>query len=267
LEIKEEDVVITTEDGSEIQAFLAQPEEEGKYPGIFLIHEIWGLNEQIKGVARHYAQEGFIVFAPHLFSRYGANLNENNIRKAMGPVFALPQEKRRDPSAMQELMQTLDEDDAEVVRILFAERTSLMQGMATDVQAVFNYFHEISSLNGDKIGVTGFCMGGGLAFQVATQLPFNAAVIFYGANPEPIDSVADLNGPVLIFYAGEDKMVDAGIPALIQAMLENKKTLGLKIYANMQHGFFNEYGSMYNKESAEDAWQLTIAHFNRYLND
>jgi carboxymethylenebutenolidase len=97
------------------------------------------------------------------------------------------------------------------------------------------------------------------------MLPFSASVIFYGANPKPIESVSNISGPVLAFYAGEDAMVDAGIPAIIEAMVKYKKTFAMKLYKGVQHAFFNETSSVYNKEAAEDAWQMAIVFFNRYL--
>jgi carboxymethylenebutenolidase len=264
MEIIEEVTSYQTLDGASITTFVARPDDADQHPGIVLIHEIWGLNEQIRGVARRYAKEGYVVVAPHLFSRH-EELTEDAIRNAMGPVFSIPQEKRRDPDAMAEVMESMDEASRAVVQILFVDREALMEGMAQDVPGAYDFIKSMDCVIGDKIGVTGFCMGGGLAFQVATALPFAAAFIFYGQAPTPIESVANLSGPVFVVYAGEDMMLNNGIPALIHTMLENKKTYGLKIYANMQHGFFNEYGRMYDQASADDAWQLAIAHFDRYL--
>jgi carboxymethylenebutenolidase len=264
MEITEENVTFSSEDGVDIPAFVARPQEAGEYPGIILIHEIWGLNEQIRGVARRYAAEGYVVLAPHFFGRHGDALSEDKIRKAMGPVFALPPEQRRNPNALQELMETMEDDDRAVVQILFADRESVMKSMAEDMNSCYNFLRGLSGVT-DKLGATGFCMGGGIAFQAATQLPLQATVVFYGANPTPIDAVANLQGPVFGIYAGEDQPLGAGLPALIEAMRDNKQTFGMKLYQGVQHGFFNETGRLYDAAAAEDAWTLTIAHFNRYL--
>ena len=266
MEITEDEVTFAGTDGFDISAFIAHPQAEGQYPSILLVHEIWGLNDQIRGVARRYAQEGFGILAPHFFSRYKA-CSEPNIRMAMGPVFGLPPEKRGDPDALQELMESMDEGPREVIRILYVEREGMMAKMADDVKDAYDYLCNQLWVKTDKLGVTGFCMGGGLAFQIATELPFGAAVIFYGANPIPVEAVASLSGPVFAIYAGEDARVNAGIPAIIQAMIENKKTFGMKVYAGKMHGFFNEMSSLHDPDAAADAWQLAVAHFNKYLKD
>ncbi len=140
-----------------------------------------------------------------------------------------------------------------------------MRQMGEDVKSCFDYLRSLPWVRDDKIGVTGFCMGGGIAFQAATQLPFRASVIFYGANPTPVEAVASLSGPVLAFYAGEDAMVNAGIPAIAKAMIDHKQTFALKVYAGKMHGFFNETSSLHDPDAAADAWQLAVSHFNKYL--
>ena len=265
MKISEENINIKSQDGIDIQSYLAHPEKKGNYPGIMLIHEIWGLNEQIRGVARRYAEEGYVVLAPHLFSRSGDVLREENIRKAMVPVFSIPREKRNDPTTLKNLISKMDETEKKVVQMLFMERETLLQKIADDAIICYEYIKHLNLVNGNKIGVTGFCFGAGLAFQLSTMLAFDTSVIFYGANPKPLESVSKINGPVLAIYAGEDEMVDAGIPDLIGAMIKYKKTYALKLYSGVQHAFFNETSSIYDKGSAEDAWKLAINHFNTYL--
>ncbi len=265
MELKQEEVTFQTPDRVDIHAFIARPKADGRYPAIMVIQEIWGLNDQIRGVARRYAQQGFVAFAPHLFSRYGAVLGEANVKKAMGPVFSIPREKRSDSSTLQSLMTRMSDTEKEVVKILFVERQSLEEKMAKDVGSCYQYFSNLPYIKADKLGVTGFCMGGGIAFQVSTQHSFEASVIFYGANPKSLDAIAKIRGPVLAIYAGEDAMVNAGICNMVEAMIKYKKTFALKVYEGCQHAFFNETSALYDKVAAEDAWQLAIAHFHRYL--
>ncbi len=265
MDFKEEDVTFQTPDGTDIRAFIARPKANSRYPAIMVIQEIWGLNDQIRGVARRYAQQGFVAFAPHLFSRYGEVLEEANVKKAMGPVFAVPREKRSDPSTLQSLMARMSDAEKEVVKILFAQRQSLEEKMAKDVASCYTYFSNLPYVKADKLGVTGFCMGGGIAFQVSTENSFEASVIFYGANPKPLDAIAKIRGPVLALYAGEDAMVNAGICSMAEAMIRYKKTFALKVYQGCQHAFFNETSPLYNKMAAEDAWLLAVAHFHEYL--
>lgn len=265
MKIIEENITIKCSDGIDMIAYIARPQEVGQYPGLFVIHEIWGLNDQIKGVARRYAEQGYVALAPHLFSSHGKILNENNIRKAMGPVFSIPREKRSDPSSLKTLMENMSNNDREVVQLLFLERQSLEQNIIREAKDCYEYLANLSIIKNEKIGVTGFCFGGGLALHLSTVLPFNASVIFYGANPKSTDSISNIKGPVLAIYAGEDEMVDAGIPTLVQAMIKHKKTFAMKLYKGVQHAFFNETSSIYNKVAAEDAWQMALNFFNRSL--
>ncbi|MEJ2251177.1 MAG: dienelactone hydrolase family protein [Candidatus Lokiarchaeota archaeon] len=265
MKIIDDNIKIKSKDNIEIQSYIAHPQKEGKYPGLMIIHEIWGLNDQIKGVARRYAEEGYVVTAPHLFSRSGDVLKEENIRKAMVPMFSIPREKRSDPSSLQKLISEMGETEKKVVQMLFLERETFQQKIAEDAISCYEFLKGLDNINENKIGVTGFCFGAGLAFQLSTMLSFEASVIFYGANPKPLDSVSNIKGPVLALYAGEDEMVDAGIPDLIEAMLKYKKTYALKIYSGVQHAFFNETSSVYDQPSAKDAWQLVLHHFNTYL--
>ena len=73
------------------------------------------------------------------------------------------------------------------------------------------------SVDGERIGITGFCLGGGLSYQLATMYPFSAAVPFYGANPKPLEDVAKISGPVFGIYAGEDQRITSGVTALVEA--------------------------------------------------
>lgn len=265
MRIVDDNILIKTKDGVEVQSYITYPQEKNGYPSILIIHEIWGLNDQIKGVAQRYAREGYVVLAPHLFSRAGDVLKEEHIRKAMIPIFSLPREKRSDPTSLKNLLSEMGETEKKVVQMLFMQREALQQKIVEDAVNCYEFLKNLDVVNSDKIGVTGFCFGAGLAFQLSTMLPFEASVIFYGANPKPLESVANIKGPVLAFYAGEDEMVDAGIPALIEAMLKHKKTYALKLYSGVQHAFFNETSSVYDQPSAENAWHLALQHFNTYL--
>jgi carboxymethylenebutenolidase len=115
------------------------------------------------------------------------------------------------------------------------------------------------------MGVTGFCLGGGLAYQISTMFPFSAIVPFYGANPKPIEAVEKIAGPVLGIYAGEDDWINSGLAAIVESMIKYKKTFEMKLYKGVQHAFFNETMPTYNKPAAEDAWQKAISFFNKYL--
>jgi len=240
-------------------ACLATPKDGGKKnPGIVIIHEAYGLNNQIRGVTKRYAENGYIAIAPNLFSRNSDLMNEKNIESAMRPLWTLPPEKRADPAALQELMKTMSETDRQVMNLFFGAREQMEKQMAEDLLHCVDYLKSVEGVNSERLGVTGFCLGGGLAYQVSTAYPFSASVPFYGMNPRPIESVEKINGPVLAFYAGEDARVNEGIPAIAGAMVKYKKEFSLKVYKGAQHAFFNETRPVYNRGAAEDAWELTM---------
>ena len=115
-------------------AYLSRPiDSMGPYPAIIVIHEAWGLNEQIKGVTRRYANEGFVAIAPNLFTRHSDLLTEKNVAKAMIPIFSMPREKRNDPTAIQELMESMSETDRRVMNFFFSGREAFEKVIEIDI--------------------------------------------------------------------------------------------------------------------------------------
>jgi len=247
-----------------MSAFISRP-EVGEYPGIIVIHEAFGLNEQIRGVARRYAQEGFVTIAPNLFTRNGEVMNEKNIESAMRHMWAVPPEKRSDPETIQQLMNKMSETERKVANIFFLGREEMEKQMAQDLLDCVSYLQSLDFVIKEKLGIMGFCMGGGLTYQLSTLYPFNASVPFYGANPKPLESAEKISGPILAFYAGEDDRINAGVPTLVAAMVRYKKQFAMKIYRGAQHSFFNETRPSYNREAAGDAWESSLVFFNKNL--
>jgi carboxymethylenebutenolidase len=117
-----------------------------------------------------------------------------------------------------------------------------------------------------KIGVVGFCFGGGIANQLAVRLgpDLAAAVPFYGAQP-PAADVAKIKAPLLLQYAGLDTRIDGGWPAYEEALKANGVTYTAYIYPNVNHGFHNDTTPRYDEAAAKLAWSRTIDFFNKYL--
>lgn len=196
-------------------------------PGILVVHENRGLNPHIEDIARRIALDNFVAFAPD----------------ALAPLGGYPG----------------DEDRA---RELFAKLDQAK--CRADFIAATAFLKALPECTG-KVGVVGFCYGGGIANLLATRVPdLGAAVPFYGGQP-PAEDVAAIRAPLLIHYAGDDPRVNAGWPGYETAL----KAAGVRyeafVYPGTQHGFNNDTTPRYDEAAARLAWQRTIAFFNRNL--
>ncbi len=211
-----------------LRGYLAQPAKvKGKVPTVLVVHENRGLNPHIEDIARRLALDNFIAFAPDaLFPLGGYPGDEDKARELFGK---LDQAKTRE-----------------------------------DFVAAEDYLKHLPEGNG-KVGVVGFCYGGGIANFLATRVPdLAAAAPFYGAQPAAEDA-AKIKAPLLLQYAGKDERVNAGWPAYEQAL----KAAGVKyqvyIYPDVEHGFNNDTTPRYDEAAAKLAWKRTIEFFNKYL--
>jgi len=263
VETRDQDTTFNCADGTKMSAFISRP-KDGKYPGIIVIHEAFGLNEQIRGVARRYAREGYVTVAPNLLTRNADIMTEKNIESAMRHMWSIPPDKRGDTATIQGFMSMLSETERKVAKVFFLGREEMEKQMAQDLLDCKNHLHGLDFVK-EKLGITGFCMGGGLTYQLSSMYPFSGSVPFYGANPKPLEAVEKISGPILAFYAGEDERINAGLPSLVEAMVKYRKQFSLKIYKGAQHSFFNETRPSYNKEAADDAWENSLAFFNKNL--
>jgi carboxymethylenebutenolidase len=211
-----------------MRGYLALPaRHSGKLPGVLVIHENRGLNPHIEDIARRIALEQYVAFAPD----------------ALTPLGGYPG----------------DEDKA---RDLFGKLDQ--QKTHEDFLAAAAWLEKRPECTG-KIGVTGFCYGGGIANFLATRLPeLAAAAPFYGSQP-PAEDVPKIKAPLLIHYAEKDDRIDAGIPAFEAALKANHIKFELFIYPGTQHGFNNDTTPRYDKAAATLAWQRTMDFFKKNL--
>ena len=211
-----------------VRGYLVRPASAtGKLPGVLVVHENRGLNPHIEDIARRIALEGFMAFAPD----------------ALTPLGGYPG----------------DEDKA---RELFAKLDPAK--VREDFVAAAGYLKSRPDCTG-KIGVVGFCFGGGIANMLATRLPdLSGAVPFYGVQPKAED-VAHIKAPLLVHYAEHDDRIKAGIPAFEAALKANQVKYQLFTYAGTQHGFNNDTTPRYDKAAATLAWQRTIDFLKKNL--
>jgi len=200
---------------------------EKKLGGIVVVHENRGLNPHIEDVARRAALQGFIVLAPD----------------ALTPLGGYP----GDDDKGRELQSKRDKNE-----------------MLEDFIAGYDYLVKHKDCNG-KVGVVGFCFGGGIANLMAVRIPgLAAAVPFYGGQP-PTEDVPKIQAPLLLHYAGLDTRVNEGWPAYEAALKANNKIYTAYIYPNVNHGFHNDTTPRYDKAAAELAWQRTVDFFKEKL--
>jgi carboxymethylenebutenolidase len=211
-----------------VRGYLVRPAQPaGKLPAVLVVHENRGLNPHIEDVARRVALEGFLAFAPDaLFTLGGYPGDEDKAR---------------------ELFQKLDKPKT-----------------VEDFVASAQFLKAHADSNG-KLGVVGFCYGGGIAHQLATRLPdLAAAVPFYGSSPAP-ELAAQVKAALLVHLAETDERVNASFPPYEAAL----KAAGVKYeaytYPGTQHGFHNDTTPRYDEAAAKLAWQRTIALFKRTL--
>jgi carboxymethylenebutenolidase len=215
--------------GDTTPGFLARPDGDGPFPGVVVIQEWWGLNDNIKDIASRFAREGFAAFAPDLY--HG--------------------EVAPEPDAAQKLMMQLD-----------------MNRASRELVGATEYLAEQPFLAGRGIGAIGFCMGGGLALMLACDTPLIRAVApFYGVNPEPIDRVQAIQGPVFAAYAEHDDWAGPTVrEKLHQALSEHGKEFEIKVYPGTEHAFFNDTrAEVYNAEASADAWGRVLELFRTNL--
>jgi len=205
----------------EVRAYSARPKGGAKLAGVVVIHENRGLNPHTEDIARRAALEGFMAIAPD----------------ALSPLGGTP----ANPDEARPLFQKLDR-----------------QENIKNFVAAVGYLKTHPQTTG-KVGVMGFCWGGGVTNQVAVNAPdLAAAVPFYGSQPAAED-VPKIKAAMLIHYAGDDQRINAGIPAFEEALKKAGIDYKIHMYDGAGHGFMNDTGSRYHKEAAALAWQRTVA--------
>ena len=135
----------------------------------------------------------------------------------------------------------------------------------TDFVSGFTFLRALAFVDAERIGMTGYCFGGGITWRVATALPgLKAAVPFYGPAPS-LDQVQNIKAAIFGVYAQQDNRINAGKDALEQALIAAGTTHQMKVYPGVNHAFHNDTGGRYVEAQATQAWQDTLDWLDLHL--
>jgi carboxymethylenebutenolidase len=220
--------------GGPMPAFLARPDKEARAPAVLVIQEAFGLNRHIKDVAGRVAAEGYVALAPDLYWRGGRerSVGYDQLPEAIA------------------LMQSLNDKD-----------------IVSDVGSAVAYLERQPGVRADRIGITGFCMGGRVSFLAACELPdkIKACAPYYGGGI-PVEKTAKLRAPLLAFFGENDPFIPLdNVEALKAELARHKKQAEVIVYPGANHGFFCNERESYQTEAASDSWKRLKAFFETHL--
>jgi len=214
--------------GTKVSGYLARLKGTARRPAVIVIHENRGLNPHIQDVTRRMALEGFLALGPDMLSPLGGTpADQNEATKMIGSL-----------------------NPAETV----ARLAATVKYLASHPEST------------GKVGVVGFCWGGGMANRLAAAgTSLNAAVPYYGSQL-PEAEVPKITAPLLLHYASLDQRINAGIAAYEAALKANNKPYEIHMYEGANHAFNNDTNAArYSKEAADLAWSRTVAFFKKHL--
>lgn len=198
-------------------------------PAVIVIHEWWGLNDNVRAMAERISGEGYIVLAVDLFGGATATTAEQ---------------------ARQQMLAVVENPDPAV----------------ENIRQAFEFVN--TTAGAPRIGSLGWCFGGGWSLNTAMLFPddLDASVIYYGQVTDDESKLHDINAPILGLFGAEDKGITVASVKSFEAALERlRKNYEIHIYPGAGHAFANPTGKAYNAEAADDAWQRTLEFLHRHL--
>jgi len=219
-----QEVEATLADGRTVKAALATPQGQAK-GSILLIHEWWGLNDQIKSVASEFSNQGYTALAADLYRGHVATT-------------------RPDARAMMK---------------------SVNPAVATETLQVWVKWLRDYARAGGKVATIGWCFGGGWSLNVSLATPVDATIVYYGRVNKTADQLASLKGPVLGHYATQDEWINKDMVSGFEAAMDAAGKSYTSHWYDAQHAFANPTSARYDEEDAALAWQRTLAFLKQQL--
>mgnify|MGYP002075361827 CR=1 FL=1 len=221
--------VTVTSGDREIETYVAYPENAKKATTVLVIHEIFGLNDNIRDITRRFAEQGYAALAVDLYS--GGGNRALCVLRVFAGLMARPLNNR---------------------------------GLG-DLQRAVDWLQARPEVDAGHIGAVGFCMGGGYALGLAcVDGDVRAASVFYGQAPRPLSTVARAC-PIVGSYPANDPMTRGDAVKLERALEQFGVPHDIVVYPGAQHSFFNDQGPTYQPEAAADSWRRTLAFFAQHL--
>jgi carboxymethylenebutenolidase len=211
----------------QIDGYLARPEGDGTFPGIILIHEIFGLNENMKDISRRFAAQGYVALAVDLFTGRSRAIC---IFRAMSGLLLNPLHNRG----------------------------------IHDLKAALTFLSEQPGVDASRLGAVGYCFGGSFVVAWAcTEDRLQVIAPYYAMNPRPLKAVARLC-PVVGSYPDRDITTPAAQKLNVE-LDRYHVPHDIKIYPGAKHGFFNDSSKIYDAPAAQDSWRRVLAFFEEHL--
>jgi carboxymethylenebutenolidase len=228
-EIRTSHVTIPVADGTAMGGYLAAPAAPGPHPAIFVIQEIFGVNEHIRDVTERFARAGYLALAPEIFHRFAPGYQGSY-------------------------------DDIPASVALTSKLTP--EAVTADLAATHAWLAARDDVRRGAIAAIGYCMGGRLAFVANAMLPLGAAVSYYGGGiaTNHLALAGALRGPQLLVWAGNDPYIPPADRDRVHAAVRDagKRYVNVE-FSGVNHGFFCDARSDYDAGASRQAWALTMA--------
>jgi carboxymethylenebutenolidase len=235
VKIETQKITLEIADGTSMDAYVARPAEEGKFPGMLVLQEAFGVNAHIRDISERFAREGYVAIAPEMFHRTapGFESGYDNFPAVVPHLQALTEE-----------------------------------GMGADIRAAYGWLQKQPQVLADRIASIGYCMGGRASYLACATVPLQASISYYGGGIAQglLHRAGDMHAPILFFWGGLDTHITPDHRRAIEDALTNAQ----KQYVNVNisyadHGFFCDMRGSYNPAAAGLAWALTLQFLDTYV--